>query len=98
MSKLQAYIESTIVRQSATADILRHNEEVNGKLYKYDLPLENEAIEFKNQLITVDEDTQLTPLEKLFERLEVDKNSSFESLTVKLSQEFNNEVDMYGNI
>lgn len=77
---------------------MRHNEEVNGKLFKYDLPVENEAIEFKNALKVIDDDEAPTGLERLYEKLDLDKESSFESMTVKLSQEYSNEVDMYGNI
>ena len=32
------------------------------------------------------------------ERLEVDKDTAYESFIIKLNQEFNNEVDMYGDI
>lgn len=29
-------------------DMLRHNEEHGGVLYKYDLPIENRPVEFRN--------------------------------------------------
>ena len=43
-------------------------------------------------------DEQLTPLEKVYERLEIDKDTAFEAFAIKINHEFNNEVDMYGNV
>ena len=34
----------------------------------------------------------------MFEELECDKDTAFESFIIKMNQSFNNEVDMYGDI
>jgi len=39
-----------------------------------------------------------TPVEALLDQLSVDKDTSYESFVIKMHQEFNNEVDMYGDI
>lgn len=64
--------------------MLKHNEEVSGMIYKYDLPVENLPIEFKNQLMKVEEIPN-TPVENLFESLECDKETAFESFIIKLN-------------
>lgn len=90
-------MESTIVVAKKPDDMLKHNEEHGGTLYKYDLPVENKPIEFKSQLI-VQEEVPNTPVENLFEQLECDKDTAYESFVIKMSQTFNNEIDMYGDI
>ena len=78
---------------------LVHNEDVNGILYKYDLPIVNTPIQFRNQLMVIDEEKDAkTPLMHLCEKLEIDKDSSYEQYVIKVNQEFNNEIDMYGDI
>ena len=69
-------------------------------IYKYDLPVENLAITFKNAkaLALAQEEAMSTPTMKLFEELECDKDTAFESFIIKHHQTFNNEVDMYGDI
>ena len=37
-------------------------------------------------------------MQKLFDILECDKDTAYESFMIKFSQEFNHEVDMYGDI
>lgn len=37
-------------------------------------------------------------MEKLFEALDCDKNTAYESFIIKVNQTFNNEIDMYGDI
>jgi hypothetical protein len=44
------------------------------------------------------EEKENTAIENLFTVLEIDKDTSYESFTIKLNQRFNNEVDMYGDI
>ena len=39
-----------------------------------------------------------TQVQKLFDILECDKDTAYESFMIKFSQEFNHEVDMYGDI
>jgi hypothetical protein len=39
-----------------------------------------------------------TITENLFELLNMDKESSYESMILKYEQEFNSELDMYGNV
>ena len=87
----------TIARKSD--DMLKHNEDVGGTLFKYDLPVENLPIAFKSEaaLMEIQEQDE-TPLQKLFEELDCDKDTAFESFIIKHHQTFNNEVDMYGDI
>ena len=44
------------------------------------------------------EDLENTPLENLYENLDIDKDSSYESFIIKLNQNYNNEIDMYGDV
>ena len=69
-------------------------------MYKYDLPMENEPIVFKSQsgLMLADKIIETTPVENLYDMLEIDKDTAFESFIIKHNQLFNNEVDMYGDI
>ncbi len=76
---------------------LKHNTDISGVYYKYDLPAVNVPAEFKSQLI-VAEDIPATAVENLLEKLEVDMETAYESFVIKLNQEYNNEVDMYGNV
>ncbi|CAI2374294.1 unnamed protein product [Moneuplotes crassus] len=76
-----------------------HNEEIEGTIYKYDLPIENQPIQFRNQLMVVDEEHELTtPTMNLYEELDLDKDSSYEQYVIKVNQNYNHEVDMYGDI
>ena len=61
-------LESQIVVTKKPDSMLRHGEDVGGVPYKYDLPMENKAIEFKSQLIVVEEIPN-TPVENMFEAL-----------------------------
>lgn len=90
-------IESTLQVVKKPDKMLKHEEEIGGVLYKYDLPVENTPIIFRSQIM-VKEDLINTPTENLMEKLEVDKDTAYESFIIKLNQEFNNEVDMYGDI
>lgn len=80
---------------------MRHNTEFSGTLFKYDLPVVNTPIMFRKSALAVigegEEDVR-TSNQKLLELLEVDKDTAFESFIIKNQQEFNNEVDMYGDI
>lgn len=68
-------------------------------IYKYDLPILNMPIKFHNKLATIDENKELvTETMNLFEALECDKDTAYESFIIKFNQEFNHEVDMYGDI
>jgi hypothetical protein len=49
-------------------DMLRHNEDVGGVLYKYDLPIENKPIVFRSELV-IREEAPLTATESLFDAL-----------------------------
>lgn len=81
-------------------DELRQQDEIGGKMFKYDLPLVNEPIVFKSQkaLAIAEELLEPTPVENLYKELEVDKDSAFESFIIKHNKVFNHEVDMYGDI
>jgi hypothetical protein len=76
-------------QSSKELDIIVHNEERNGKLHKYGLPAKNE-LPF-TELIPQEEADELpkTSTESLFELLELDKDSSYESLILKFQGEFN---------
>ena len=80
--------------------MLRHQTDYNGMLYKYDLPTQNLPIVFRslNQLAERNETEELTPTECLMQTLDCDKDTAFESFVIKLQQNYNNEVDMYGDI
>jgi hypothetical protein len=64
--------------------MLKHGEEIGGILYKYDLPVENTPIVFKSQIV-LKEDIINTPTENLLEKLEVDKDTAYESFIIKLN-------------
>jgi hypothetical protein len=74
---------------SQDLDVIPHNEEKNGKLHKYGLPIKNE-LPF-GELIVQEDIPELpkTSTEKLFELLDLDKDSSYESLLLKYQSEFN---------
>jgi hypothetical protein len=82
--------------------MLRHNTDFGGELYKYDLPVGNRPIVFRSQnaLITAEEAgvSALTATETLMEELGCDSDTAYESFIIKLQQNYNNEVDMYGDI
>jgi len=63
-------------------NFLRHNEEYSGTLFKYDLPIVNKAIEFKSQIV-VQEESALTSMENMFELLDCDKDTAWESFVIK---------------
>lgn len=90
-------LESTLTVSKKPDSLLKHGQEFGGVLFKYDLPVENSPIVFKSQIV-VKEEIENTPTENLLEKLEVDKDTAYESFIIKLNQEFNNEIDMYGDI
>ena len=68
-------------------------------IFKYDLPILNMPIQFHNKLATVEEGVETTTeTQHLFEMLDCDKETAYESFIIKFNQEFNHEVDMYGDI
>ena len=95
--KHQRKLESSITVAKKPDNMLKHQEEYGGILYKYDLPVENRPIQFKSALM-VKEEVPNTPTENLFESLEIDKETAYESFIIKLNQNFNNEIDMYGDL
>jgi translation initiation factor 2 alpha subunit (eIF-2alpha) len=44
------------------------------------------------------EEAKNTALENIFEQLEIDKETAYESFIIKINQSYNNEIDMYGDI
>lgn len=48
--------------------------------------------------MTLDEDEVDTQVQKLFDILDCDKDTAYESFMIKMNQEFNHEVDMYGDV
>ena len=77
--------------------MLKHMEDVGGVLYKYDLPVENKAITLRAALM-VKEEIPNTPVENLFDTLQCDQDTAYESFIIKTHQQYNNEIDMYGDI
>ena len=56
-------MEASITISTKTDDKLRHNEEIAGQVFKYDLPVENIPIAFKNAaaLVLAEEKEIVTP-------------------------------------
>ena len=99
--QIRTEMDSTMTISNKSDSQLRHNEEVAGMVYKYDLPVENSKIAFKNAgalVATGEEESEVTPNQALMDELECDKDTAFESFIIKHHQNFNNEVDMYGDI
>jgi hypothetical protein len=73
-------------------DDIPHNKLINNKEYKYGLPTKNE-IPF-SELVPISEDPKLpnTSTENLFELLNLDKESSYESLILKIKEEYNHGI------
>jgi hypothetical protein len=101
---------SVVANEQTLAEIdeILHNKTHEGKEYKYGLPAKNE-ISFNELMIKPEEETiPKTSTENLFELLELDKLSSYESLLLKFKETFNHgnntsfinilEADMYGNV
>lgn len=77
---------------------LLHGED-GGTIYKYDLPVLNQPIVFHNKLMVIDQEKEaLTQVQELFDILDCDKDTAYESFIIKFNQEYNHEVDMYGDI
>lgn len=64
-----------------------HGEDGSGMIYKYDLPVLNSPIQFNNKLLVLDQDKALedTNVEKLFEILDCDKDTAYESFVIKFN-------------
>lgn len=77
-------LESQIIVTKKPDSMLKHNEEVGGLLYKYDLPVENIPVVFRSQMLTVVE-TPNTALENMFEVLACDKETAYESFVIKMN-------------
>jgi len=91
--------DSTLRMDNRYTSDMVHHKEVEGVLYKYDLSVENKPLQFKNQLMIIDDEVDMqTPMLNLFDELEIDKESSYEQYVIKVNQTYNNEVDMYGDI
>lgn len=75
---------------SQELDIIDHNEERNGQLFKYGLPAKNE-LPFNKLVVKdeVEENIPKTATENLFELMGLDSDSSYESLILKFQSEFN---------
>ena len=73
-------------------DDIPHNKLINNKEYKYGLPTKNE-IPF-SELVAISEEPKLpnTSTENLFELLNLDKESSYESLILKIKEEYNHGI------
>lgn len=94
-------MESSITVNERMDDLQRHNTDYGGMIFKYDLPVTNLPITFRNQntLALADEESdKMTGTESLLGELDCDKDTAFESFIIKMQQNYNNEVDMYGDI
>ena len=55
-------------------------------IFKYDLPVLNMPIKFRRELQVVDEEREAqTQVQKLFDILDCDKDTAFESFIIKFS-------------
>jgi hypothetical protein len=64
---------------------LRHGDE-GGTIYKYDLPVVNSPIIFHNKLMVIDQEKEaLTQVQELFDILDCDKDTAFESFIIKFN-------------
>ncbi len=63
----EAKQESTISLKGT--DVLRHKEEFEGTIYKYDLPVQNAPIVFKRlaALALLEKEVELTPVQKMMD-------------------------------
>lgn len=62
----QKKMESSISVQKKPDDMLKHNEDYGGVLYKYDLPVVNKPVQFRSQALMLrEEDIPPTPVESL---------------------------------
>ncbi len=82
----QQKMESTISMNKKPDDMLRHQEEVGGIIYKYDLPVVNQPISFRSQQLALlnEKESAPTAVENLLSSLSVDKDSSYESFVIKM--------------
>ena len=46
--RIRSEMEASLTISTKADDQLKHNEDVGGTIYKYDLPVENLPIEFRN--------------------------------------------------
>lgn len=80
----QQKLESSLTVDKKPDNMLKHLEEHGGILYKYDLPVENRPVVFKSQLM-LKEEVPNTPTENLMDKLEIDKDTAYESFIIKLN-------------
>ena len=81
-------VRSTKKIERKDEDELLHGED-GGMVYKYDLPVVNLPILFNKSLIVLGEKDQkevTTPVIKLFEILDCDKDTAYESFIIKFNQ------------
>jgi hypothetical protein len=70
-------------------DEIMHNTNKDGREYRYGLPSKNE-INYNELMIKPEEENiSNTPNQNLFELLELDKLSSYESMLIKIKEIFN---------
>jgi hypothetical protein len=72
-------------------DDIKHNQKDNDVEYKYGLPSKNNTI-FTALIPKEEEEYPKTSTENLFSRLQLDKDSSYESLLLKFQIEFNHGI------
>ena len=78
-------------------DFIPHNTKIYNVEYKYGIQAKN--VPFTEIIVKPEEPIiPNTITENIFEILNLDKKSSYESMLLKCEQEFNFEIDMYGNI
>lgn len=98
--RLREEMDASLTISTRSDDQLKHNEEVGGVIFKYDMPTVNTPIAFKNAaaLMAIEDELSETPTQTLMKELDCDKDTAFESFIIKHHSTFNNEVDMYGDI
>jgi hypothetical protein len=78
-------------------DKILHGERINEREYKYGLPAKNDVT--YNELIPINKDEQIpnTPTENLYSLLDLNGESSYESLILKFKEEYNSGIYTFIN-
>ena len=90
---------STKIIDPSILDDIPHDVNIEGQDYKYGLPVKNQIFRVNSNIIEKERsaNSYLSSTENLMYLLELDKDSSYESLVLKYNDYYNNEIDMYGN-
>lgn len=85
-AEYQNKLEATQIISRDMNQQMKHNIDIQGMLYKYDLPVQNKELEFDHLKALMNLEAQeSTPNVNLWETLELDKTSSFEQYVIKVN-------------